>query len=202
MKIFQLQTTSLQTNTYIVQNGNKGFVVDPGGDYEKIKEKIDRNGIDIEAVLLTHGHFDHANSALFFQQNNAKVFCHENDLEKLTTFRGMAFWGGVQQNKVTADVVLHGGETLNVAGLKIEVVWTPGHSLGSVCYIVEDKIFCGDTIFLTSYGRTDFYDGSHEQIKESIEKIFAIEGDKKLLPGHGEMTTLDFERKNNMILFE
>ncbi|MDD4839144.1 MAG: MBL fold metallo-hydrolase [Clostridia bacterium] len=202
MNVYNVVTTQLQTNTYIVTNGTRAFVVDPGGDYVKIKEKVNELGVNVEAVLLTHGHFDHTNAALFFQQQGALVFCHHNDISKLTTFKGGAFTMNVTQNKVIADIALSGEETINVAGLNVEVIWTPGHSSGSVCYIVEKNIFCGDTVFYMSYGRTDFYDGSQIEIKNSIlNKLFMLTGDYIMYTGHGESTSLEFEKKHNEIIF-
>lgn len=203
IKIEKFVTTQLQTNTYLVINGDRAFVVDPGDDFEKITEYATKCNAKIEAVLLTHGHFDHSNAALFFQQKGAQVFCHKSDLDKLTTFRSLASWAGVKHNKVVADVALGGGEKINIAGIEIKVLWTPGHSWGCVCYVMDDVIFCGDTIFRTSYGRTDFYDGDFKQIKNSIcNKIFNLQGDYRLLTGHGDETTLNFERNNNIINFE
>ena len=202
MNVHCIQTTQLQTNTYIVVNGTRAFIVDPGDSFEKIKEMSDELGVIIEAVLLTHGHVDHTNAAVFFQQEGALVFCHKNDLSKLNTYRSMAFAANVSHNKLTADIVLSGGETLNIAGLSVKVIWTPGHSSGSVCYVTGDNIFCGDTVFYMSYGRTDFYDGSFQEIKNSIlNKLFMLEGNFTMYPGHGEFTTLAFEKEHNEIKF-
>lgn len=202
MNVYRVLTTQLQTNTYIVVNGSRAFVVDPGGDFEKIKQLITELGVTVETVLLTHGHFDHTNAALFFQQEGALVFCHKNDLSKLNTYRGMAFSASETHNKLTADIVLQGGETLNIAGLSVKVIWTPGHSAGGVCYVVEDSIFCGDTVFYMSYGRTDFYDGSYKEIKNSIlNKLFMLKTDYKLYTGHGQFSTLAFEKEHNEIRF-
>lgn len=202
MKVDFCVTTPLQTNTYIVSENGKGFVVDPGGDWELLKKKIVELNIEIEAVLLTHGHFDHTNAALFFQNEGAKVFCHRDDCDKLKTYKGLAFSAGIHHNKLTPDIALVGGESLKIAGMTVKVIHTPGHSKGSVCYLVDDLIFCGDTLFYMLFGRTDFFDGSFSEIKNSIfNKLFNLKGDFKLYTGHGEFSTLDFERKNNEINF-
>jgi hydroxyacylglutathione hydrolase len=203
MQIHTVITTALETNTYIVSNGSKAVVIDPGGEYDKIMREITRLNVTVEAVLLTHGHFDHSNAAAFFQNDGAQVFCHAADLDKLTSYRGLAFFAGEKHNTLTADVALLGGEELKLIGLNIKVVHTPGHSKGSVCYIIGNDIFCGDTVFYGTYGRTDFYDGSFSEIKNSIlNKLFNLKGDYKLYTGHGPSTTLDFERAHNEIRFD
>ena len=108
---------------------------------------------------------------------------------------------GINPEKFTPDVLLCGGEKLKIAGLDVDVIHTPGHSKGSVCYVVGNKIFVGDTLFFMSFGRTDFYDGNAKDLKNSIvNKLFALKGNYTVLPGHGEPTTLDFERVNNPII--
>ena len=101
----------------------------------------------------------------------------------------------------TPDVTVSGGETLDVAGIAVKVMHTPGHTAGGVCYIAEDCIFSGDTLFELSYGRTDFPTGSFKELKNSIvNKLFALKGDYKVFPGHGAPTTLQFEREHNPVL--
>ena len=107
---------------------------------------------------------------------------------------------GVKVEPFYPDVLLEGGEKLNIAGFDIDVIYTPGHSKDGVCYKLNDKIFTGDAIFFQTYGRTDLFDGDLSTLKRSAAKLFALEGDYELLPGHGERTTLDFERRNNPIL--
>ena len=214
MQIFQLHTSVMHTNTYVVVNGGRAFVVDPGADAEEIKKLLDSNGARLEAILLTHAHFDHIGGVAELlrltqvdgeknRENSVAVFLHRDEVSKISSFKNLGFAMGVKVEPFVPDVLLKGGETITVAGVKIKVLHTPGHAAGSVCYVAEDKIFSGDTIFLTSYGRTDFYDGSYAEIKNSIvNRLFRLKGDYTILPGHGESTTLDFERKNNMIICE
>ena len=221
----------MQTNTYVVVNGGRAFVVDPGGDADEIKKVLDANGAKLEAILLTHAHFDHIGGVADLLrltktngdtvhtngvaellkltrtdgeakgENGVAVFMHKDEVEKISSFKNLGFAMGVKVEPFVPDILLKGGETITVAGITIKVIHTPGHAKGSVCYVAEDKIFSGDTVFLTSYGRTDFYDGSFAEIKNSIvNKLFRLKGDYSILPGHGAPTTLDFERKNNMII--
>lgn len=213
-KYFHLYTGPLDVNTYIVINGNVGFVVDPGGDAQEIYSIFQKQKAKIEAILLTHAHFDHIGGVAELcriaskgedgkenPQNAPTVFLHKDELEKIGSYKNMGFSMNANPEKFVPDILLKGGETLKIAGLDVKVIHTPGHAKGSVCYVVSNKIFVGDTLFFMSYGRTDFYDGNAKDLKNSIvNKLFALKGNYTVLPGHGEPTTLDFERANNPVL--
>jgi len=213
-KYFHLYTGPLGVNTYIVINGNAGFVVDPGGDAQEIYSIFQKQKAKLEAILLTHAHFDHIGGVAELcriaskgedgkedPQNAPTVFLHKDELEKIGSYKNLGFSMNANPEKFVPDILLKGGETLKIAGLDVKVIHTPGHAKGSVCYVVSDKIFVGDTLFFMSYGRTDFYDGNAKDLKNSIvNKLFALKGNYTILPGHGEPTTLDFERVNNPIL--
>lgn len=213
-KYFHLYTGPLDVNTYIVINGNVGFVVDPGGDAQEIYSIFQKQKAKIEAILLTHAHFDHIGGVAELcriaskgedgkenPQNAPTVFLHKDELEKIGSYKNMGFSMNANPEKFVPDILLKGGETLKIAGLDVKVIHTPGHAKGSVCYVVSNKIFVGDTLFFMSYGRTDFYDGNAKDLKNSIvNKLFALKGNYTILPGHGEPTTLDFERANNPVL--
>lgn len=213
-KYFHLYTGPLDVNTYIVINGNVGFVVDPGGDAQEIYSIFQKQKAKIEAILLTHAHFDHIGGVAELcriaskgedgkenPQNAPTVFLHKDELEKIGSYKNMGFSMNANPEKFVPDILLKGGETLKIAGLDVKVIHTPGHAKGSVCYVVSNKIFVGDTLFFMSYGRTDFYDGNAKDLKNSIvNKLFALKVNYTILPGHGEPTTLDFERANNPVL--
>ena len=213
-KYFHLYTGPLDVNTYIVINGNAGFVVDPGGDAQEIYSIFRKQKAKIEAILLTHAHFDHIGGVAELcriaskgedgkenPQDAPTVFLHKDELEKIGSYKNLGFSMNANPEKFVPDILLKGGETLKIAGLDVKVIHTPGHAKGSLCYVVSDKIFVGDTLFFMSYGRTDFYDGNANDLKNSIvNKLFALKGNYTILPGHGEPTTLDFERVNNPVL--
>lgn len=213
-KYFHLYTGPLDVNTYIIINGNVGFVVDPGGDAQEIYSIFRKQKAKIEAILLTHAHFDHIGGVAELcriaskgedgkenPQDAPTVFLHKDELEKIGSYKNMGFSMNANPEKFVPDILLKGGETLKIAGLDVKVIHTPGHAKGSLCYVVSDKIFVGDTLFFMSYGRTDFYDGNAKDLKNSIvNKLFALKGNYTILPGHGEPTTLDFERVNNPVL--
>lgn len=200
----------MQTNTFVAVNGDKAFIVDPGGSAEKITELLNRLGAKSQAILLTHAHFDHTGAVAELLRiaeaggvQGLAVFLHRDDEEIICSYKNMGFAVGAKVEPFKPDILLAGGETLNVAGIPLKVIHTPGHTKGSVCYVADGKIFSGDTLFKTSYGRTDFYGGSFAQIKNSIvNKLFRLGGDYEILPGHGEPTSLDFERNNNMIILD
>ncbi len=201
MEITLFHTSELATDTYVAINGDRAFVVDPGGSADEIMRFVESHGAKVEAVLLTHGHYDHIFGVAPLQEQGALVIMHKDDVHLVKSFKNLAFWFNKKVPPFTPDITLSGGETLNVAGLDVKVLHTPGHTAGGVCYVVGDCIFSGDTLFELSYGRTDFYTGSFAQLKNSIvNKLFRLEGDYKVYPGHNNATTLDFERKNNPIL--
>ena len=201
MKTITFHTTALETNTYLVLNGERAFVVDPGADADRILAAAEAEGAKIEWVLLTHAHFDHIGGVAELQRAGAQVVLHRDDLGIVSSFKNLAFYAGVKVEKFVPDVTVSGGETLDVAGVKVRVIHTPGHTPGGVCYVADDVIFTGDTLFELSYGRTDFPTGSFKELKNSVlNKLFVLPGDYRLLPGHGAPTTLAFEREHNPIL--
>lgn len=176
----------------------RGFVIDPGGNYKRIiKETADR-GITLSAQLLTHGHFDHCGASAQLQKDGVKVYIHSLDADKLHSDGNGAAFFGVPFDTLTADYTFNDGEELYIEGIEVKVLHTPGHTSGSVCFIIDGKIFSGDTLFYMSIGRTDMFDGDGQKMKQSIKKLFALEGDYEVFPGHSGKTTLEFERQNNI----
>lgn len=188
----------MRTNTYLVENTKEKtcFLVDPATESQKVAEYIDSNNLDLKGILITHGHFDHIGGVKYFKDRyDAKVYMHKNDID----FIDNPLDFGRKFSRFDVDVILNGGEELNLCGRNISVMHTPGHSRGGVCYVLDDVIFCGDTIFKDGFGRYDLRGGDFQTLQKSISKIFEIEGDKVLLCGHGASTALAYERANSDI---
>ena len=193
-----------QTNCYVINDDStdKGIVIDPGDGVGAIKEYIALKKLDIVAILLTHGHFDHVLGVNELKAScpNSKVYYHKEAEKMLLNDKKKYQVLNLEFDNIEADFYVKDGDKLELANMGIEVMYTPGHSDGSVCYIINnDYIFCGDVIFRNSYGATHFYGGNLALLTKSIKKLFDLEGDKILYCGHMESTTLDYERKNNPI---
>lgn len=196
----------LDSNTYVILNGNEAICIDAGVNYKECQEALPNN-VKITAVLLTHGHFDHCFYAKDYQDNGAKIYINENDSQMLKDAAenlSAHFFYNSDFKSLNADYYVKDGEILDISGIKIRVIHVPGHSQGCVAYIIDDLMFCGDTLFLNSYGRTDLGNNtSFSLLKRSVtEKLFGLSGDYNVFPGHGSSTTLKYERENNPINYD
>lgn len=205
MQIEKFTVGYLQTNCYVIttSNSDKAVLIDVGGGYAKVKAYLEEIEKKPTIVLLTHGHFDHIWDANKWQKDGAKLYIHEKDAITLSGEHSLAKEMRLKLTPTTADVILKDGDEIQLDELNFKVMHTPGHTLGGVCYVLNDEyIFSGDTIFCESYGRTDFYGGDISILKSSIvDKVFSLEEDYVIYPGHGESTTLRDEKKYNPILF-
>lgn len=201
MKISCLQTGPLAVNTWLVGEEGRGFVVDPGGDPQKILRRAREEGVTLEWILLTHAHFDHILGAEGLKEAGLKLAISAAEAPALSSsLLSLCGVAGVRLPCLKADRTLSGGEEGEFAGIRVKTLLTPGHTAGSCCYLVGDALFSGDTLFQGSYGRTDFPGGSAEGLRRSIGALFALPGDLRVCPGHGEETTLAEERLTNPIL--
>ncbi len=204
MKIFSVSVGMMGVNCYIVTfDGVSCAVIDPGDDCEKIMSTVSANGIKIDKILLTHGHFDHFGGAeQLKQRTNAKLFISKYDAPMLNDDSiNVAGMFGMSVKHTSADEFY--GDTVALGGGALKVIPTPGHSTGSVCFYAEEEktLFSGDTLFAGGVGRTDFFGGSFETLERSIkEKLFVLPDDTKVYPGHNGMTTIGDEKKYNPYL--
>ena len=181
-----------QTNCYILKNDGKALVIDPGYEPETILSHLRRENLTLEAILLTHGHFDHVGAVKkLAAQTQCKVYIHpaEDAMPAMLT-------AGKLHYTHTYDE----GDVLELAGLTIRVLHTPGHTPGSVCLLCQDVLFSGDTLFAGSCGRTDLPGGDWTTIQKSLKRLAGMEADFTVCPGHGEATTLSREKATNPYL--
>ena len=190
MQILTMPVGLYQTNCYMVWgDGEKCVLIDPGYMAEEILAQVQRQGKKVEAILLTHGHFDHVGAV---RDIAAETDCKVYICEKET-----ALPEGLTAGKLYYTHSYDEGDTVTAAGLSFKVLHTPGHTPGGVCLVCEDAMFAGDTLFASSIGRTDFPDSDEYEMLSSLKKLYALDADYKIYPGHEGVTTLDFEKKTN-----
>ena len=180
-----------QTNCYLVwgETSSTCVVIDPGYEPDTVLLEAKRLGKEIEAILLTHGHFDHVGAVReIVAATDCKVYLCEQDLSMPPQMTA----GPLYYTDLYGE-----GDKLDLAGLTMHVLHTPGHTPGSVCILCENTMFSGDTLFWGSCGRTDLPGGSWATIRQSLLRLAGLSGDYEVFPGHGDATTLSFERKSN-----
>lgn len=212
MKINHYVVGMVQTNCYIVINDEtkECFIIDPGASGKQLAEKMRQDNLEPVAVLLTHGHFDHAGAAKNLKDEfDISVYAHEAEADTLKDPQKNVSWMVNCKESYEADILLKDEEVITLAGFEIKVLHTPGHTEGGCCYYIADEgvIFTGDTLFAGSVGRTDFPGGSMSQIVHSIqEKLLTLneagnlETDIMVYPGHNDPTTIETERMENPYL--
>lgn len=202
MKIKCLSSGLVQSNVFIVSKNGEGIVIDCGCPPELLLDYTKKQGIKIKHVILTHGHFDHIYYIDQLRQfADVKVHIHQNDLECLSDpkMSGLVLFPvqGVS-TFAPADNILKDGDEIKLENLTFKIIHTPGHTKGCVCILVEGALFSGDTLFKSSVGRTDLPGGSLDELKFSIkEKLYSLPDDTVVYPGHGEATTIGFEKNHN-----
>lgn len=206
LKIQQYVVGSVSTNCYFAINDEtkEVLIVDPGAAAKQLAEKVKEHGLIPAGILLTHGHFDHASAAAELAQLlKVKVYAHEAEKETLETpSLNLSGWEG-KSEVYHADVYVKDEQELELAGFKVRVLFTPGHTVGGCCYYFTEQsaIFSGDTLFESSVGRTDFPKGSASWLIRAInEKLMVMPDETAVYPGHGEMTSIGMERVNNPFL--
>lgn len=202
MKIKTVIVGMLHTNCYILEDEQSGkcAVIDPGANAERILKELE--GKSVEYILLTHGHFDHILAAAEVKrQTGAKLLVHREDEHMLSE----RYVKSTQMIKSIPDIAAADGFledccTVEIGGLTVKVINTPGHTKGSCIFICNNVMFSGDTLFYESWGRTDFEGGSDTDMIASFKRIASIDGDYTVLPGHGESTTLHHEKNYNTLM--
>ncbi|MBQ9941432.1 MAG: MBL fold metallo-hydrolase [Christensenellaceae bacterium] len=201
-QVIKIVNEPMSVNTYILfeEDDNKAVVIDPSFASEKILRVLKDEGLTCEAVLLTHGHFDHiAGVSALRETFGAPLYIHSGDADMITDAKKnmSPAMGGLHIQLEPAENLIKDVDKLVVGNMEILVLGTPGHSPGSVCYMCEEYMFSGDTLFNLSIGRTDLPGGSVEEMRRSMGLLENIDKDYIVHPGHGESSSLEFEKANN-----
>lgn len=199
MEVTRLVCGIFQTNTYILEIDNKIIVVDPACKVDKLLPYL--NGKELLAVLLTHGHFDHIKTCDdLYKMFKVPIYIHEADIE-MTKNKGWGRVFGLQAVPTISVPLVKLKETkYKIGPFNFEVLFTPGHSKGSVCYLFDDCIFTGDTLFKLACGRSDLEGGDISELKSSLRMLKTLNPSLIVYPGHDEITNLEYEIENNSYL--
>jgi hydroxyacylglutathione hydrolase len=196
MKIAVMQLGSYGTNCYIVwdETTKNAAVIDPGDQSAQVQQALDKEGLHLQMILLTHAHFDHIGAVEALQQaSGCKVYVHRAEETLPLEMTGVP----LHPTDYYED-----GDTVSLDSITFRVLHTPGHTPGSVCLIADDVMFSGDTLFAGSCGRTDFPGSSWMQMESSLRRLHDLPGDYTVLPGHMGSSTLDRERKANFFMMQ
>jgi len=205
MILERLEVTSFLMNCYLIadEKTKEGFIVDPGGSEDYIANKIKELKIKPIGILLTHGHADHIGGVIGLKEKfNIPIYIHEADANYIKN-PDLNLSYDLFRKKISfeADELLRDGDKIKMGELTIDVIHTPGHTPGGVCFKVEDALICGDTIFRFSVGRTDLTGGSMDKLIDSIlRKIMVLDDNTKLYPGHNAPSKIGEEKKYNAFI--
>ena len=199
IKIHALPLGAYQTNTYIVHDSEAKScaVIDPGYEADTILKTAAQLGLTVDAILLTHGHFDHVGAVEeIVGKTGCKLWISESDWSQFPN-PVTAYFYPIANCDFCEVQFCEDGEIIHAGGLTFQVLATPGHTHGSVCYLCENALFSGDTLFAGSCGRTDLPGGSGKFLRASLERLAELEENYRVYPGHGESTTLTEEKRYN-----
>ena len=195
----------IEDNNYLLvdEKSKEAVLIDCTEPSSEIDNALAQLGATLKYVLLTHAHFDHVLGVNYFKEKyNCEVLLHKDDKELMDSIKEFAKNFNLGDVEVqTVDKYVVEGDSVKFGSQEIKVLHTPGHTQGGACYLIDDKLFTGDTLFYNSVGRTDLPGGNFNQLKSSIiNKLFTLEKEIAVYPGHGPKTTIGFEKEHNQFL--
>lgn len=205
IEIKQFIAGQLENNMYLVydEDTKKAVLIDATAPVSELLDTVNKLGLDVEYILLTHGHFDHIMGLndLKKELGSKAVICEDDIVlsNNINEFTRLFNWP--DSVPPVYEKFVKDGDIITVGNMQIKVIHTPGHTEGGVCYLLNDNLFSGDTLFMGSVGRTDLFGGSFEKLSDSIKnKLFKLVDNITVYPGHGPKTTIGYEKKHNEIL--
>lgn len=193
LKILSICPESFAANTYALVSDRHAIIVDPSVSVDAITKAVDAEGAKIEAIILTHGHFDHIMSIDTLRRaTGARVMIHKDDAEMLTDSRKNAFFTffGKDKSFAPADELFSDGDEISLGDEVIKVISTPGHSKGSCCFLCPEFMVTGDTLFADNIGRSDLWGGNENSLRDSLKALSNYDRNLKIYPGHGPSAIL------------
>lgn len=201
MEIITIPNGLFDSNTYIISDNGECAVIDCGVQSKTVAEKILEKNLKVSYIILTHGHVDHViNAELIKKDTDAPLCIHEDELDLYSdnTKNALKMVGFGDKRMPAPDKLLKHGEKLSLGSSHLEIIHTPGHTPGCICILFGKALLSGDTLFVQSVGRTDLYGGNSKNLINSIKnRLFTLDEDTIVYPGHGPSTTIGFEKVNN-----
>ncbi len=200
LKIYPIYPLDFSANTYLLTADDKTCVaIDPA---KNTLDRATKLGLEVKAVLLTHGHFDHVRGCLTLDRMGVPIYCAKKEKDLVTGENSLYAYFDAPMPAFNVVATLQDNDKITLCGMTFTVIETAGHTVGSVTYQIEDNLFTGDTLFQGSVGRTDFPTGDSQELEKSVKTLYALQGDYTVYSGHGEVTSLDNERKYNYCIRE
>ncbi len=199
MEIKKIELGHIHSNCYLLSTEKTAIVIDPGFNSFDVTDFLAKNNHKERLILLTHCHFDHIGGANNLRKNtDTKIAIGQYDANALLdTSKNLSDKFHAKLEPFSADILLKDNEEIKIGDITVKVFETPGHTPGGVCYLVDDILFSGDTLFCESIGRTDFFDGNFSDLEKSIKRLYTLPQDTIVLSGHGEKTTILHEKTCN-----
>ncbi|MCB2197888.1 MBL fold metallo-hydrolase [bacterium] len=204
MKIEQIPVGPIQTNAFLVHEGGVAFLVDPGDEALRLTAMIRQLGVELKAILITHGHYDHIGGVAELREQfpDAELICHPDEVDAMTNPQAnLSVFMGNSSVAGEPDRTVRDGDTLEIGPFHLEVMHIPGHTRGHVVFKLDNHLFAGDTLFAGGVGRWDLPGGDGVQLLKGLRsRLLALPDETNVYPGHGPATTIGTERATNPYL--